>query len=211
MLPVRNLPPSRASRRRTTEKSPQPPVEEHLPGTSGHTAQAALDKPPGSHWCSVRDSARWPAASPFRLQFLCRDSGLAAPSVRAPRHDRARPMGRQASLGLRGPIALLRRASVASGQYYRRLPLFRRGTLVLTNAAGGIHPSLTPGNFMGIRDHIEWNRPFAGVRPVPAFDRPRRENRRTLQSLLVSSCCNGGAPWARHPPGSLRGRDRPEL
>jgi purine-nucleoside phosphorylase len=31
--------------------------------------------------------------------------------------------------------------------------------LVLTNAAGGIHPDLAPGSLMVIRDHIEWTTP----------------------------------------------------
>jgi purine-nucleoside phosphorylase len=31
--------------------------------------------------------------------------------------------------------------------------------MVFTNAAGGIHDSLTPGSLMVVGDHIEWNRP----------------------------------------------------
>jgi purine-nucleoside phosphorylase len=32
-------------------------------------------------------------------------------------------------------------------------------TLMLTNAAGGIHPDLGPGSLMAIRDHIDWTGP----------------------------------------------------
>src|SRR5438105_4855583 len=32
--------------------------------------------------------------------------------------------------------------------------------MILSNAAGGIHPALGPGSFLAIRDHIEWNRPY---------------------------------------------------
>lgn len=45
---------------------------------------------------------------------------------------------------------------------------------LLTNAAGGIHDDLDPGRFMRVRDHIEWNRPYAWReqgRPSPYSDR----------------------------------------
>ena len=32
-------------------------------------------------------------------------------------------------------------------------------SLLLTNAAGGIHPALVPGSLMLVRDHVEWTRP----------------------------------------------------
>jgi purine-nucleoside phosphorylase len=38
-------------------------------------------------------------------------------------------------------------------------------TLLLTNAAGGIHPKLRPGDFMVIRDHIN----FMGANPLRGF------------------------------------------
>jgi purine-nucleoside phosphorylase len=41
-------------------------------------------------------------------------------------------------------------------------------TLVLTNAAGGIHPRLQPGDFMAIRDHLN----FIGVNPLRGPARP---------------------------------------
>jgi purine-nucleoside phosphorylase len=37
--------------------------------------------------------------------------------------------------------------------------------LILTNAAGGIHESLTPGRLMAVRDHIDWTRPCPWRRP----------------------------------------------
>lgn len=46
-------------------------------------------------------------------------------------------------------------------------------TVLLTNAAGGIHDDLSPGSFMLVRDHVEWNRPYCwreagpGARPSP--------------------------------------------
>lgn len=38
-------------------------------------------------------------------------------------------------------------------------------TVLLTNAAGGIHDALVPGSFMLVRDHIEWNRPYCWREP----------------------------------------------
>src|SRR5262249_23011736 len=39
-------------------------------------------------------------------------------------------------------------------------------TLVVTNAAGGIHADLGPGDLMPIRDHIEWTRPYCWRTPA---------------------------------------------
>lgn len=39
--------------------------------------------------------------------------------------------------------------------------------LVLTNAAGGIHPALEPGSLMAILDHVEWNRQHFWRQPGP--------------------------------------------
>ncbi|MCE9532149.1 MAG: purine-nucleoside phosphorylase [Planctomycetes bacterium] len=41
-------------------------------------------------------------------------------------------------------------------------------TLLLTNAAGGIHPSLEPGSMMILRDHLFWQRPDAWQGPTPS-------------------------------------------
>ena len=41
-------------------------------------------------------------------------------------------------------------------------------TLLVTNAAGGIHPRLTPGSFMAIRDHLDWTRSRAW--PISKMD-----------------------------------------
>src|SRR5688572_4645567 len=40
-------------------------------------------------------------------------------------------------------------------------------TLLLTNAAGGIHPSLNPGSMMIVRDHLFWQRPGSWRGPGP--------------------------------------------
>jgi purine-nucleoside phosphorylase len=39
--------------------------------------------------------------------------------------------------------------------------------LLLTNAAGGIHDALGPGQLMAIHDHLEWNRPYCWRHPGP--------------------------------------------
>jgi purine-nucleoside phosphorylase len=63
--------------------------------------------------------------------------------------------------------------------YYEGLPLSKvvypvrvahalgAETLIVTNAAGGIHPALDPGDFMLIRDHINLmgNTPLVGISP----------------------------------------------
>ncbi len=40
-------------------------------------------------------------------------------------------------------------------------------TLLLTNAAGGIHASLGPGSLMIVRDHLFWQRPGSWLDPGP--------------------------------------------
>jgi purine-nucleoside phosphorylase len=46
--------------------------------------------------------------------------------------------------------------------------------LLATNAAGGIHPELFPGDLMLIRDHILWNEPRPWLHPGPgALGQPR--------------------------------------
>jgi purine-nucleoside phosphorylase len=40
-------------------------------------------------------------------------------------------------------------------------------TLLLTNAAGGIHASLGPGSLMVVRDHLFWQRPGSWLDPGP--------------------------------------------
>ncbi len=40
-------------------------------------------------------------------------------------------------------------------------------TLLLTNAAGGIHDALNSGSFMAITDHIEWTREYGWRHPGP--------------------------------------------
>lgn len=60
-------------------------------------------------------------------------------------------------------------------------------TLLLTNAAGGIHPALGPGAFMPIRDHIEWTRAYCWRHPGPgslAATRPSPYSSKLLQVLI---------------------------
>jgi purine-nucleoside phosphorylase len=47
-------------------------------------------------------------------------------------------------------------------------------TILLTNAAGGIHDALGPGSLMAIRDHIEWTRPYCWRLPGPGAVGPAR-------------------------------------
>jgi purine-nucleoside phosphorylase len=47
-------------------------------------------------------------------------------------------------------------------------------TIVLTNAAGGIHDALGPGSLMAIHDHIEWTWPYCWRRPGPGGTGPSR-------------------------------------
>jgi len=57
---------------------------------------------------------------------------------------------------------------------------------VLTNAAGGIMPSLEPGALMAIRDHIEWTYPASWRRPGPGSpggDRPSPYSPRLLDCI----------------------------
>jgi purine-nucleoside phosphorylase len=46
--------------------------------------------------------------------------------------------------------------------------------LLLTNAAGGIRSSLTPGSFLALRDHVEWTRPRSWLSPGPGALGPQR-------------------------------------
>jgi len=66
-------------------------------------------------------------------------------------------------------------------------------TLLLTNAAGGIHPSLTPGSMMILRDHLFWQRPETWRGPTPADcpsllgDRPSPYSSRLIGELREAS------------------------
>jgi len=65
-------------------------------------------------------------------------------------------------------------------------------TLLLTNAAGGIHPSLAPGSMMIVRDHLFWQRPGAWRGPGPAGcdciagDRPSVYSPRLIEALRTA-------------------------
>jgi purine-nucleoside phosphorylase len=62
-------------------------------------------------------------------------------------------------------------------------------TLLLTNAAGGIHPSLGPGSMMIVYDHLFWQRPGSWKGPGPivcgciAADRPSSYSPRLIDAL----------------------------
>jgi purine-nucleoside phosphorylase len=62
--------------------------------------------------------------------------------------------------------------------------------LLMTNAAGGIHESLGPGNLMAIRDHIEWTRPYCWRQPGPGGlgpERPSPYSARLRQRVLQAA------------------------
>jgi purine-nucleoside phosphorylase len=64
-------------------------------------------------------------------------------------------------------------------------------TMLFTNAAGGIHDALAPGALMAIRDHMEWNRPYAWRYPGPGGLGPQRHtpySPRLLQKLAQAAC-----------------------
>jgi purine-nucleoside phosphorylase len=48
--------------------------------------------------------------------------------------------------------------------------------ILLTNAAGGIHPHLLPGSFLAIRDHLEWNHAYCWRTVQPSPYSPRLLN-----------------------------------
>jgi purine-nucleoside phosphorylase len=59
-------------------------------------------------------------------------------------------------------------------------------TLLLTNAAGGIHEALAPGSLMAIQDHIEWTRDYCWRPLEPTLhcgSRPSPYSTRLLQCL----------------------------
>jgi purine-nucleoside phosphorylase len=62
--------------------------------------------------------------------------------------------------------------------------------LLLTNAAGGIHDGLDPGNLMAIRDHLEWTRPYCWRQAGPGglgCSRLAPYSPRLLQVLIESA------------------------
>jgi purine-nucleoside phosphorylase len=59
-------------------------------------------------------------------------------------------------------------------------------TLILTNAAGGIHDALEPGSLMAIRDHLFWQRPWSWRGPGPAgCDSPNGDRPSSYSARLV--------------------------
>jgi purine-nucleoside phosphorylase len=57
-------------------------------------------------------------------------------------------------------------------------------TILFTNAAGGIHDSLSPGSLMAIRDHIEWNRSYCWRYPGPGGTGPERASPYSAEMLV---------------------------
>jgi purine-nucleoside phosphorylase len=58
--------------------------------------------------------------------------------------------------------------------------------LLMTNAAGGIHPQLVPGRMMVIRDHIDWTNPAPWRIPGPGgsgADRTSPYSKRLMEIL----------------------------
>lgn len=72
-------------------------------------------------------------------------------------------------------------------------------TLLLTNAAGGIHPSLGPGSLMIVRDHLFWQRPGSWRGPGPetcaCIDdaRPSPYSSRLIEQLRTAGQATGEA------------------
>jgi purine-nucleoside phosphorylase len=57
--------------------------------------------------------------------------------------------------------------------------------LVVTNAAGGIHPALAAGSLMAIRDQVEWTRPWCWRLPGPGGLGPARPSPYSARLLGV--------------------------
>lgn len=66
--------------------------------------------------------------------------------------------------------------------------------LLLTNAAGGIEPTLEPGHLLAITDHLEWTRPYCWRAPGPGALGPPRHSfysPRLLQRLSAAGTAAG--------------------
>lgn len=65
---------------------------------------------------------------------------------------------------------------------------------ILTNAAGGIADSLSPGSLMLIRDHIEWTRGFCWRHPGPGGLGPDRPSpySSSLRAALLRAAASAG-------------------
>ncbi len=126
--------------------------------------------------------------------------GFAAPTV--PGHLGRLIVGK---LSGRPVIALVGRFHVYEGHSaaaaafpVRVLHALGANTLLLSNAAGGIRRSMTPGDLMIIRDHVNltWHNPLTG--PVVAGDErfPDMSDPwdRALRALLTESAAAAGVP-----------------
>lgn len=61
-------------------------------------------------------------------------------------------------------------------------------TLLLTNAAGGIHPSLGPGSMMIVRDHLFWQKPGSWKEPGPVGCECIAGDRQSPYSMQAIEC-----------------------
>jgi len=68
-------------------------------------------------------------------------------------------------------------------------------TILATNAAGGIHPTLGPGTLMAIRDHILWNVPRPWLYPGPGALGPPRPSPYSPRLLQVLTEAGRGLGW----------------
>lgn len=79
--------------------------------------------------------------------------------------------------------------------------------LLLTNAAGGIHPALVPGSLMAVRDHIEWTRPWCWRLPGPGGLGPPRPSPYSsrLLDLLARAAHSSGIDLSQGTYAALTG------
>jgi purine-nucleoside phosphorylase len=77
-------------------------------------------------------------------------------------------------------------------------------TLLLTNAAGGIHPSLHPGSLMIVRDHLFWQRPGSWRGPGPAgCDCLAGDRQSTYSQRLIRNLQEAGHAIGEELPSGL--------
>jgi purine-nucleoside phosphorylase len=131
--------------------------------------EAAVRTPP--HLALVLGSGLSVLAQRIHAEVSCPFAdlpGLAAPTV--PYHRGAITLGDWAGQRI---LVFEGRLHYYEGHPWERVELLPAladalgaGQIILTNAAGGIHPALAPGSILAIRDHIEWNRPYGWRAPV---------------------------------------------
>lgn len=157
--------PSPVARRARSGPAPAPPGALRSLTAAVRRLQAGAGPAPtlalvlGSGFAGVRDAMTVEWAAPY-----ARLPGFVAPEV--PGHTGEVLVGRLAGVRvcvLAGRVHYYEGHDLATVTYPVRV-LARWGVrlLVLTNAAGGIHPRLRPGDFLALRDHIN----FMGAHPL---------------------------------------------